>query len=963
MDLEKIMQKSPADHPPLVSVATDAQCEPPRPTTGGKTVWNTTPQDDESDLPLTQDTDFNEDQEELPDEQPDVPINTYSKSEWDDTDESEDEDVIDAPSTNIRDDFERVLNGPLDFKGSYYFHKSYNEFPNPVLRLGSLGHIGLPLSSREAKHVISHCIQAPFGQGERTLVDKNVRDTWEMDASQVHFDNPAWKPFMHQVSREVCLRLGLAASQASTVRCEPYKLLLYETGSHTEKAKGMFATIVVVLPSLFQGGAAHLSHGDLSTTIDSSPQSLTNVSVLAWYTDVVHEIKPITGGYRLAIAFNLIQTANSRPKLPETSDFLTKLRHVLLSWKQRPASTAKQLNFDVGLANVECHLVGYGDGGYGSEDDDDVGMAEVEERNMSIENLVDLDGGHIQDEVECKEDDSEFCPQNLRAKIEAGEPDEREYEGYQGNGAGSLELWYRRTVLVIWPHRHNAEMEYGADPKNALVVLASTYDDDDERRLLVRFLLRGIASRKFGDGIAHDLCKIATQWKNLGLWLKTLEVCDPNRVLNILSARRIVDAIEVFGFEKPIQDVLAKILAESPSNAARIKLLDSIMARAETERRQRYQAMKTLRKPIIGEEELLVKLTVEGGGIPFSILPQVISTADADFYVAFSTRLVIEQSLLQTQENISLIKTIVRDLLTLAIQKTDFFSPPSPALAYSFIEACVMCSHGDLLVVSDVSSATALMRTSNILVPLVSQLRASHRRIPGLGNLCRVTVDNYIKHAGGRTPADAELSAILDAVVGAEDSSLLPKLVDQLLLLPFDLALCRTLITNLRSRAGSLVFDNEGGLSSLCAKATNSLVQRTQYNSNLPLILSHFQLCLSTDNIPTLSQLFPRLFEILLPLVPKIQVELASRNISPSSPPFGAAFKQIFELYASKVLGPKTADRSSLVEGVKRWTSCCNDCTTLTKFFLESQESTGQALPIGMPQRKHLEQKFCFIHR
>jgi hypothetical protein len=69
---------------------------------------------------------------------------------------------------------------------------------------------------------------------------------------------------------------------------------------------------------------------------------------------------------------------------------------------------------------------------------------------------------------------------------------------------------------------------------------------------------------------------------------------------------------------------LAKILAESPSNAARIKLLDSIMAKAETERvdnkwlaRQRYQAMKTLRKPIIGEEELLVKLTVEGGGVPF----------------------------------------------------------------------------------------------------------------------------------------------------------------------------------------------------------------------------------------------------------------------------------------------------------------------------------------------------------
>jgi hypothetical protein len=73
----------------------------------------------------------------------------------------------------------------LDFKGSFYFHKTYTEFPNPILRLGSLGHIGLPLSSREAKHVIDRCVQAPFGQGERTLVDTNVRDTWEMDASQV----------------------------------------------------------------------------------------------------------------------------------------------------------------------------------------------------------------------------------------------------------------------------------------------------------------------------------------------------------------------------------------------------------------------------------------------------------------------------------------------------------------------------------------------------------------------------------------------------------------------------------------------------------------------------------------------------------------------------------------------------------------------------------------------------------
>ncbi|KAJ6515990.1 hypothetical protein C8R45DRAFT_226413 [Mycena sanguinolenta] len=999
----------------------------PHPQTGGKTFWNTPPPAEEKNNlgPFTQDSEVNEDV----DEQTDIPMTAHS--EWDDSEEENDEEAIDVPeSTDIRSDFERVLNESLDFQGSYFFHKSYSEFPNPLLRLGSLGHIGLPLSSREAKHVISCCVQAPFGQGERTLVDKTVRDTWEMDASQLHFDNPAWKTFMNQVRQEVCLKLGLAVAQASTVRCEPYKLLLYETGSHflphqdTEKRAGMFATIVVVLPSPFQGGAAHLSHGELSTSIDSSSQSLSNVSVLAWYTDVMHEIKPITSGYRLAISFNLIQTTNSRPKLPETSDFLIKLRNVLLSWKRQPDSNvlakliyllrykyslasfrgdclkgedaykvaileslAKQLKFDVGLANVECHLTGYGDGGYGSEDDDDVDMAEVEERNMSIGNLVDLDGRRIQHELDCEEDDSEFCPKDLRHTIEAGEPDEREYEGYQGNGAGSLELWYRRTVLVVWPHRRNAEMVYGDNPQNALDVLASGDEDNEECRLLAKFLIRGIASGRFGDSIVQGLCKTAIRWNNLPLWLKTLDVCDATKILDILSARRIIKAIEVFGFDEKIQDALVKMLTESPRNASRIHLLDAIMEGAEQVdnnwlARQRHQVMKSLKKPICGEEELLVKLTVEGGGVSFlqsTILPQIMSTADATFFVTFSRRLVVEHSLLQTAEYVSAIKSIARDLLQNAIEKTELFSPQSSTLAYSFIEACVGCNHGDLaelvidkLAAASATSDTALTRTCDVLVPLVSQLKASERPVPGLVKLCRVTAENYTKYGRGRTPTDAELSAILDAIVGAEDSTLLPKLVDQLSQLPPNLALCRSLITHLRSREGSLIF-GEGGLASICTQAVNNLVQKTQYNSNLPLILSHFQLCISTDNIPSLSQLFPRILssavvnqryisETLLPLLPKIQVKLASRNMSPVAPPIGLVFKHIFELYASKVLGPKTSDHGSLVEGVKRWPSCCNACATVVKFLLHSQDRQMRLSRIGMPQRKHVEQRlaqFC----
>jgi len=65
----------------------------------------------------------------------------------------------------------------------------------------------------------------------------------------------------------------------------------------TEKVDGMFATVIVVLPSQFTGGSAHLEHGGIASILDCSSTSLTKTTVLSWYTDVSHEIKPITSGY------------------------------------------------------------------------------------------------------------------------------------------------------------------------------------------------------------------------------------------------------------------------------------------------------------------------------------------------------------------------------------------------------------------------------------------------------------------------------------------------------------------------------------------------------------------------------------------------------------------------------------------------------------------------------------------
>lgn len=74
--------------------------------------------------------------------------------------------------------------------GDFVHSHSYPTAPNPGLVVDGVGAIKLPLAidgndDAHAKSLISACVQAPFGKGERLVLDKEVRDTWQVDASQV----------------------------------------------------------------------------------------------------------------------------------------------------------------------------------------------------------------------------------------------------------------------------------------------------------------------------------------------------------------------------------------------------------------------------------------------------------------------------------------------------------------------------------------------------------------------------------------------------------------------------------------------------------------------------------------------------------------------------------------------------------------------------------------------------------
>lgn len=256
----------------------------------------------------------------------------------------------------------------------------------------------------------------------------------------------------------------------------------------------MFATIVIVLPSEFSGGEVHVSHGKQQKVFDFSDENLLSTTVLSWYTDVVHEVKPITSGFRLALSYNLIHTPQAPhgkasvslpPRLPHLDEPMQRLERVLRGWKyadrhgveratgQKPPQklaylleheyshanlsfdelkgrdanrmlslrdVCARVGFQLGLGSLDYTETGYAvDDGGGrddgwdddEDDEDDEDVAMCEvEERSCVVQLISGPNG------ECWGREEELDMEEVMVANgywdKAG-PDDQEYEGYQGN--------------------------------------------------------------------------------------------------------------------------------------------------------------------------------------------------------------------------------------------------------------------------------------------------------------------------------------------------------------------------------------------------------------------------------------------------------------------------------------------------------------------------------------------------
>jgi len=211
--------------------------------------------------------------------------------------------------TNSEKDILNCLNG-IKGNGSFVSSRAA-AFVFPGLEVTGTGELSYPINELQARALIHLAHKAPFGKGNRTIVDNKVRSAWEIDAGMLKFSGNQWTNFLDKVLTTIKPDLGIEDDE---IVAHLYKMLIYEKGGFflphkdSEKEKGMFGTLIIGLPARHSGGEL-LVRFDGKEKIISFDRCCDNYEIpyAAFYADCDHEITPLVSGYRVCLAYNLIQ--------------------------------------------------------------------------------------------------------------------------------------------------------------------------------------------------------------------------------------------------------------------------------------------------------------------------------------------------------------------------------------------------------------------------------------------------------------------------------------------------------------------------------------------------------------------------------------------------------------------------------------------------------------------------------
>ena len=413
-------------------------------------------------------------------------------------------------ATAARDRLARTLRGETQAAFSAELTAKMDDLN---LEVEGFGHVRFPVTPAKARKLAGLGRPARFGRGEETLTDTDVRDTWEIPKHLVRaeWNDATLKDILATVKEELGLpnAAELTADLHSLLVYEQNQHFLAHQDS--EKDDSMVGTLVVTLPSSYTGGELMVGHNEEWKAYRGSKTAL---SLVAFYADCRHEVLKVTSGYRITLTYNLLVHGDtSRPEgdagtVADLAELLrehfgtpvpryyggpaadppNRLVYLLdheytpraLKWSRLKGADANRVSLLREAANrADCEAIlaladiktthsafedDYDDYRYGRRWDDDYDGDEYGDDDGSgndiqyeIQELIDSqvalthwtgpDGTRLE-ETSLSVDGTEACASTPTGDLE---PYSSDYEGYMGNWGNTLDRWYHRAAVVVWP--------------------------------------------------------------------------------------------------------------------------------------------------------------------------------------------------------------------------------------------------------------------------------------------------------------------------------------------------------------------------------------------------------------------------------------------------------------------------------------------------------------------------------
>ena len=414
--------------------------------------------------------------------------------------------TIDAFYTDLREVIEfderlAALSGLIESvsrPGDYCVHGRLFA-PMPRIEAGTAGVLSFPIPQSQAQALVADADRAPYGRGQETIVDPSVRDCWQLAPARVRIGGRAWDDTFGDILDRTTVGLGCPEG---AVTAELYKLLIYEPGGFfkphrdTEKADGMVATLVISLPVPGAGGELVIRHQGRETAVDMRTDEPSELVYAAFYADCEHEILPVTDGHRVCLVYNLMLQDGSDAPL-DAPDYGAEIDRIAaelgarcrdpdasgkLVWLLEHDYSAAGLSFGA-LKNVDaaigrvltaaaeragCALhaaiVRVEETGAGWYDGYADVVEDIADDAFELYDIVDvdcrLDGWARPDGASADYGDLPLLPGELMpaGRLDPGRPDSQRLFEASGNEGATIERFYRRAALVVWPKADSARL-------------------------------------------------------------------------------------------------------------------------------------------------------------------------------------------------------------------------------------------------------------------------------------------------------------------------------------------------------------------------------------------------------------------------------------------------------------------------------------------------------------------------